>query len=153
MDLSCEYEYIDNETNQNVSDDQSESEEKIPVRNKQDGEFVLGNEVDGILKDKKGELLSLLKADQDDLLVLRALKKSNGNNNNNSKSRNQTQAPSKFPTSSNNNLNQNDTEFITVSYNNEHTLLYYSIVFYIIVLYFILLYCIIINILINYIIN
>ena len=126
LDLSCEYEYIDGEYNQNVLDDQSESEDKLPLRYRQDGEFILGNEVDGILKEKKIELLSLLKADQDDLLVMRVSRKNHNGSSNNSRTRanaqtqlqlqTQTKLPSFSPVSTNATSDLYESEKIHVSF-------------------------------------
>lgn len=90
--MSFEYDHLD-PSSLETFEEEDPQEEKIPSKFKSDVEFALSSDLDGILGDEKSNLLSLLTADGDDLLVMQALKKpptSNGS----SRSRGQTQTKS-----------------------------------------------------------
>lgn len=71
--MSYDYEYLDDLASETASSDSNP--ERLPSKAKLDLDFSLSPDLDGILGDKKARLMSLLKADQDDLLVIQALKK------------------------------------------------------------------------------
>jgi hypothetical protein len=97
LDVSYDYEYVDEASLGNLED---EVKEKIPSKSKSDVEFTLNSDLDRILGDRKSELVDLLKADHDDLLVIQALKKpSNPSGGNTLRTRTQAQSKTQ-PTSS-----------------------------------------------------
>jgi hypothetical protein len=77
--MSYEYDHLDPAS---LEPFEETPQEKIPSKFKADVEFILSSDVDAILGEEKSNLVNLLSADVDDLLVMQALKKppvSNGN--------------------------------------------------------------------------
>jgi hypothetical protein len=90
LDVSYDYEYVDESLANTV---EIPSKEKIPSKFKSEMEFTLSSDLDGILCDRKSELMELLKADQDDLMVIHALKKTSCSNASGNSNRTRGQGP------------------------------------------------------------
>ena len=78
MDISYDYEYADESSTLVEEGLKSKNLSKF----KSDMEFTLSSDLDGIVGDRKTELVELLKADHDDLMIINTLKKTSCSNSN-----------------------------------------------------------------------